>query len=512
MGWVRRHPRWSALLCLFFVMLFFTFLIDRAAGNRLQRQLSAIKARGEPISAQDLNDAMINLPIAKNPAFIALKRAAFLQRPCKVPEEIRGHLPEIGNAKWDVTGIPLSAGQVESLQWFFESKVDDVYLIEASAGPSSDSEFAETTLAEAVVDIEAALNMPGGRYQVMVVTPAISTLFPELWKYRQVAQLLGTSCALNAELGDEPACIRDLSGIHGLARCFDGGYQMLIHGLVQVSIENQHLSWLERVINRVGLNSAYLESIQEQIEPVQDGPDWQRAMMAERAMFIDSYQWARSGTVGGFSMLAGLTAGAPGGANATANIWRYVPALPSLDVVYGLRMYSELIEATKSAGPQALKRAMQTDARTISAPAYHVFSRLMLPSLSRSVALWLRGVGSKRAMIAALASERYRLANGEWPESLTDLVPEYLKAVPADPFDGAPIRYAVTSEGIELWCIGEDLKDDGGDIKRRDKKGPNDRPTDGGWLILNPDLRGKPLPEPASAIATSSPATQSAGN
>ena len=37
-----------------------------------------------------------------------------------------------------------------------------------------------------------------------------------------------------------------------------------------------------------------------------------------------------------------------------------------------------------------------------------------------------------------MALERYRLANGAWPDSLAALVPKYLETVPTDPFDGKP--------------------------------------------------------------------------
>ena len=43
--------------------------------------------------------------------------------------------------------------------------------------------------------------------------------------------------------------------------------------------------------------------------------------------------------------------------------------------------------------------------------------------------------------LVALALERFRLATGGLPETLDQLVPEYLEAVPVDPFEGNPIRY-----------------------------------------------------------------------
>lgn len=510
-GWVRRHPKLTAVFCLFLLLLMGTLLFDRAAGNRLQHELDAIKARGEPISVQDINEAMIDLPVEKNPAFTVLYRAEFLQRTCKVPEDIDKHLPEIGSAKPEITGVPLPAEQIEALRWYFDSRVNDVYLLADPTDSTTEGKSKDATLANAVEEIEAVLAQPGGRYQVTIITPAISVLLPELSKYRQVAQLLEASCSLDAEMGDMSACAKDLDGLYRLARLFDGGYQFLISALVKFSIEAQHLLWIERVINRIGLDAADLKKIQEQIELIQVSPDLQRAMMSERVMFIDTYQWARSGTGGGIAALSGLTTGGTG-VGVPLNLWQYIPALPSLDATYGLGMYAELVEATQEPGPQSLNRAKQAGFKAMLAPAYHFYSRIMLPSLSRSVELWLRGVGTKRAMIAALASERYRLANGKWPESLTGLVPKYLKAVPVDPFDDAPIRYAVTTEGINVWCIGEDLKDDGGNTKRREKQTASNQPTDWGWVILNPDLRGKPMPQPANADSSGSPATQSDQN
>ena len=49
----------------------------------------------------------------------------------------------------------------------------------------------------------------------------------------------------------------------------------------------------------------------------------------------------------------------------------------------------------------------------------------------------------------ALAIERYRLAHhDQLPATLQDLVPAYLPAVPADPFDGKPLRYQMSSERL----------------------------------------------------------------
>jgi hypothetical protein len=75
----------------------------------------------------------------------------------------------------------------------------------------------------------------------------------------------------------------------------------------------------------------------------------------------------------------------------------------------------------------------------------------------------LTGHALLRCTVVALAAERYRLRHGDWPRTLADLVPDYLLAVPLDPFDGAPLRYRRSDGGAVVYSVGEDGRDDGGD-------------------------------------------------
>jgi hypothetical protein len=77
-----------------------------------------------------------------------------------------------------------------------------------------------------------------------------------------------------------------------------------------------------------------------------------------------------------------------------------------------------------------------------------------------------------RSVVAVLAVERYRLARGRWPESLAALVPEFLAAVPADPYDGQPLRYRRLADGVVVYSVGPDGADGGGQ-SNPDPPGPN---------------------------------------
>ncbi|MDX9973848.1 MAG: hypothetical protein RBU21_12770 [FCB group bacterium] len=67
---------------------------------------------------------------------------------------------------------------------------------------------------------------------------------------------------------------------------------------------------------------------------------------------------------------------------------------------------------------------------------------------------------------AALAVERYRLANGRLPGGLEDLVPQYLERVPLDPYrENAPLSYrSGENGGYTVYSFGSDWEDDGGEF------------------------------------------------
>jgi hypothetical protein len=82
--------------------------------------------------------------------------------------------------------------------------------------------------------------------------------------------------------------------------------------------------------------------------------------------------------------------------------------------------------------------------------------------------------------LAVIAIERYRLKRGRIPAELSALVPEYLSAVPRDGMDGKALRYRLASNGrFQLYSVGQDGKDNGGDPTLRPGAGPYPQIWDG---------------------------------
>ena len=65
----------------------------------------------------------------------------------------------------------------------------------------------------------------------------------------------------------------------------------------------------------------------------------------------------------------------------------------------------------------------------------------------------------------ACALERYRLAHGEYPETLDALAPQFIEKLPHDIINGQPLHYRRTDDGkFVLYSVGWNEKDDGGTV------------------------------------------------
>jgi hypothetical protein len=69
------------------------------------------------------------------------------------------------------------------------------------------------------------------------------------------------------------------------------------------------------------------------------------------------------------------------------------------------------------------------------------------------------------AAALACALERYRLAHGQFPDSLDALAPQFIDKVPHDIINGQPLKYRRTPDGqFVLYSVGWNETDDGGTV------------------------------------------------
>jgi len=72
-----------------------------------------------------------------------------------------------------------------------------------------------------------------------------------------------------------------------------------------------------------------------------------------------------------------------------------------------------------------------------------------------------------RFLMTELAIRAYRLKYQKLPDSIQAVVPEFLPAIPQDPFSGGPILYRRVGESFAVYSVGPDGDDDGGRVVTR---------------------------------------------
>jgi hypothetical protein len=112
--------------------------------------------------------------------------------------------------------------------------------------------------------------------------------------------------------------------------------------------------------------------------------------------------------------------------------------------------------------------------------------RIFLPSLGKSSRKFAQAQATVNLSRVACALERYRLANGKYPDSLNALAPQLLTAVPLDPIDGHSLRYVREDDAhFVLYSVGWNQTDDSGQfvVTRKDSLDPEK----GDWTWRFPD-------------------------
>jgi len=105
-------------------------------------------------------------------------------------------------------------------------------------------------------------------------------------------------------------------------------------------------------------------------------------------------------------------------------------------------------------------------------PRYCVLTRISIPALD----VMQEGFAKYQAEIdicrTGLALRIYRVKNGDYPEKLESLVPDFLKEVPIDPFSGENLKYYRYERGFKLYSIGPNMQDDFGTRRTYEKDSP----------------------------------------
>lgn len=267
---------------------------------------------------------------------------------------------------------------------------------------------------------------------------------------RGLARVLALEATVRAHRGDVDGAVESLHALGTLTRSIRDE-PLLVSQLVAAAVDGVAASRTLDVASQLPLSDEQLRSFQELFRERDYLARVHHGIVGERAfghsLFADP------------SGLDSQAIGLPRGALVLVKFRHR-------DHEFYLENMTTLARATETSWPEALQAADELEAKMRGIGGFDRFqlmlSALAIPAQRAIMTAGARSDANARMADAALGILRFRLRQGREPETLAELVPADLEAVPIDPYDGRPIRYKVVDGTVILYSVGPDRTDNDG--------------------------------------------------
>lgn len=476
--------RWFRRLCQVPVLLLIVAdLVLMAAAyftNRDQRRLEAVLAeldRSDPgWRWDDIQASRRKLSDTENSANIVLKAA--------------GLIPE----SWP------------SREFFEKSRAEgyEDLIIEPAAQLDRDrTAFLRAEMARigpALAVARRLVDFPYGRYPMRVDRHPVTLLVPHVRQALRVSTLLRYDTLLRLQDGDTEGALHSAMALLNVARSI-GDEPLFTSQSLRIAARIVLVRCIERILAEGEPTDARLATLQSALMQEEADRFIVQALRGERASFDIFWQAIANGEETPQHVRAVLTEPAPSWNTGWSWLdqsfrWWITMSLSSVaENRAAMLEFNTKVVAIAKIEPIHSQvtplRELEKDLKALPELA-----RLLTPAVDSQTGEYSHSQAELRCAIVAVAAERFRLANGRWPETLAELTPHFLPQVPLDPFADAPLRYRKREPRALVYSVGYDGEDNGGTIDRSKPAITNGIDL-GFWLFDVSDRRQPPVPQQA---------------
>ena len=329
----------------------------------------------------------------------------------------------------------------------------------------------------ALAELRAMSSRRQVRYPIDFKTEEpFAVLIPHLAKLKAIVQVLNLRACAELASGQTNEAFETVKLMLWVSDSVEEE-TFLISQLVRIASRQIALQTVWEGLARHQWTEAQLKELQERMLRTDFVSTLEACLSGERAGGIATIQWMQESKKRGEAM---AIFAAPQGGEEDGALWaknltaRLIPKGWFYFEMVSMGQFNELMTAgTWDLSSQMIHpRVVDENNRRLREKFSHwpldafwnhyTIARFLLPALEKSTMRSARAQCTAHQAALACALERHRLAHGQYPDSLTELVPKYLAKVPHEVVSTNAMRYAKTANGFTLWSVGWDGADDGG--------------------------------------------------
>lgn len=302
--------------------------------------------------------------------------------------------------------------------------------------------------------LRQASEKPGCCFDHAWADPGIDVLLPGLVSIRAGSRLLALDARSRAAAGDFRTALADTNAMFAMAE-HAGSEPALLGVMVAAGMDHMACMTLEAVLTS-GEASANELALLDVADTVSYQRLFARALWMEEAVVIATY--CDYGATFRYTEMLNRP-----------RLWWEGKFLAPLYRVFmfddDLASYREILKKCRGLAGQPyyqVSQRWQSFQGRLDGRTRGLLTNLMVPAIYRAAERAAEADARRRLAQLAVAVSRHRAAENQFPDTLADLVPEFLPAVPLDPFDGSPLRVKRTDQELVLYSVGPDGADDDG--------------------------------------------------
>jgi hypothetical protein len=327
-------------------------------------------------------------------------------------------------------------------------------------------------------EIREALNRPYAILPGDYSNPAFMPI-PNFVVIRMLAQTLAQRAQCDLLLGQPDQALHELTLIHDVRRILEkpptGRPETLIEAMINVAITGLYVQVIADGLQRHAWQEPQLIALQEQLKETDLCPFVFEGCREEPAHISRVAEMATPPVWESFRPFRWAI---PRG-------WLY--QMMVVAVKLECKTLPDVDLENNAIAPKKLDDTMNDIDKSLNRRSpFNLLARIVIPNF---VNAW-QATAYKQTLVnegqIACALERYRLAHGEYPETLDALTPRFIESIPHDLIGGQPLHYRPTPDGkFLLYSVGWNETDDGGNELPHWNNGHGADYSKGDWVWEN---------------------------